>query len=52
MELEFESFVSAGLVCAMPGLLIASKDGTELLLGSEDVITLCNRKCEKRIDFT
>lgn len=39
--------MSAGLMCAMPELPLASKDGTELLLASKDVITLCDRKCKE-----
>lgn len=35
MDLGFESFMSAGLVYAIPELLIANKDDCELLLASK-----------------
>ena len=35
MDLGFESFMSAGLVYAIPELLIANKDDSEFLLASK-----------------
>lgn len=41
MDLGFESFMSAGLVYAIPELLIANKDDCELLLASKAKLQLC-----------